>query len=86
MNEQRRNRMAAAITVNVILLLVILVAVIIYQLVTIPLGANKVKRLNAELDYWQQKIEQSESDLEYLQSEQGIIDTLLELGYVFEEP
>lgn len=86
MNEQKRNRMAAAITVNVILLIVILVAVVVYQLVSMSLAKNRRARLESELARYEQLIEQGQADLEYLQSEQGIVDILLELGYVFEEP
>ena len=85
MNEQKRNRMVAAITVNVILLLVILVAVLIYQMAYIPYARRTQSRLKSELNDLQSKIEQSESDLEYLKSEQGVLDILFEQGYVFKD-
>lgn len=83
MNEQKRNRMAAAITVNGILLIVILVAVVIYQLAAMSLAKSRRSRLEAELVRYEQLIEQGQGDLEYLQTEQGILDILFEMGYVF---
>ena len=49
MEEQRRIRMAAAITVNVILLMVILTAVIIYQLIAIGVGNGRKKQWQKEI-------------------------------------
>ncbi len=83
MDEQKRFKMAAAITVNVILLVVILTAVIIYQLVAIGVGNSQKKALQTELARYEQDLKQSEKDLEYLKSEQYLLDQALKLGYYF---
>ena len=83
MEEQRRIRMAAAITVNVILLIAILTAVIIYQLISIGLGNAQRKALQKEISEYEQKVEQGEKDLDYLKSEQFLLDKAFEMGYTF---
>ena len=82
-DEQRRIRMAAAITVNVILLIVILSAVIIYQIIAIGIGNSQKKALEKELDEYTQKVEQEEKNLEYYKSQQFLLDAAFKLGYVF---
>ena len=83
MEEQRRIRMAAAITVNVILLIAILTAVILYQLISIGIGSSQKKALEKEIDEYTQKVEQEEKNLEYLKSEQFLLDYLFKHGYYF---
>ena len=83
MEEQRRIRMAAAITVNVILLIAILTAVLIYQLIIIGIGSVQKKALEKEIDEYTQKVEQEEKNLEYLKSEQFLLDYLFQHGYHF---
>ena len=83
MDEQRRIRMAAAITVNVILLIAILTAVIIYQLITIGVGNAQKRALENEVKEYTRKIEEKENEKEYLESEQFLLDYLLNYGYHF---
>lgn len=83
MEEQRRLRMAAAITVNVILLIAILTAVIIYQLIAIGIGNGKKRELQTEINEYTQMLEQDEKNLDYLKSEQFLLDKAFELGYHF---
>lgn len=85
MNEQKRNRLAAAITVNVILLIVVLVAVLVYQLAAMSLGKSKRSYLESEIARYEQMKNDAQSDLERLQAEQGILDILFKEGYVFKE-
>lgn len=83
MEEQRRIRMAAAITVNVILLIVILTAVIIYQLIAIGVGNGRKKAMEKEINETVQKLEEKQDELEYLKSEEFLLDKAFELGYSF---
>lgn len=83
MDEQKKNRLAAAITVNVILLIVILAAVIVYQIVEIAMVNAKRNQIVAEINEYEQKIEQSEDALDYLKSEQYLLDLAFQLGYRF---
>ena len=83
MDEQRRIRMAAAITVNVILLIAILAAVIIYQLTAIGIGNGQKKALEKEISEYEQLVEQEQKKLDYLKSQQFLLDKAFELGYIF---
>lgn len=75
--------MAAAITVNVILLMVILTAVIIYQLIAIGVGNAQKKKLEKEITEYEQKVEQAEKDLEYLKDEHFLLEYAIKLKYHF---
>jgi len=77
--------MAAAITVNVILLIAILTAVLIYQLIAIGVLNGQKRALQNEINEYTEKLEQDEKDLEYLKSEQFLLDEALKLGYYFPE-
>ena len=81
MEELKKNRVAAAITVNVIILAVILVAVLVYQLVNIIGMSRQRDRLKQEISSMQQQIENKEKDLEYLQSEDYMLKLAFQLGY-----
>ncbi len=83
MEELKKNRVAAAITVNVIILAVILVAVLVYQLVNIIGMSRQRDRLKQEISSMQQQIENKEKDLEYLQSEDYMLKLAFQLGYYF---
>ena len=73
--------MAAAITVNVILLIAILTAVIIYQLIVIGIGSVQKRALEKEISEYQEKIEQGQKDLDYLKSEQFLLEKAFELKF-----
>ena len=83
MNESKRNKMVAAITVNVIILIAVLVAVVVYQLVDIYVLTSRRDKLRAEITDIQQKIENTQDTLEYYKSESYLLDKAFELGYVF---
>ena len=83
MEELKKTRVAAAITVNVIILAVILVAVLVYQLVNIIGMSRQRDRLKQEISSMQQQIENKEKDLEYLQSEDYMLKLAFQLGYYF---
>lgn len=81
MNEEKRNRIAAAITVNAILLIVILVAVLIYQLILIPMLTDRLNQRIQEKKDLEYKLEHAEDDLEYLESEEALRDLAFKMGY-----
>ena len=80
MTPQKRGRLVAAITVNIVLLLVILVAVMIYQLVTIFVLKDKKDDIEDKIAQLTEETETMEHDIEYYQTEQGILDLLVEYG------
>lgn len=83
MEEQKRLRLAAAITVNVILLVAILTAVIIYQLASIAVANRQKNEIENEIRQYEKLLEEGEKNLEYLKSEQFLLDKAFEQGYYF---
>lgn len=80
MNE-KKNRLAAAITLNVVLLFVILTVVIICQVAALVNKNNERQRLQNEIKMYENAIEKDTDQLEYLKSEQYKIDLLINYGY-----
>ena len=81
MSEEKRNRLAAAITVNVILLIAILAIVVICQVAAIVNKKNEQARLIAEIERYERAKDASEDELEYLKSEEYWYDLLIKRGY-----
>ena len=78
MNVQKRNRLIAAGTVSVVLLLVILVAILIYQLVVIVNLSNRKEQLQEEYDRIIQDIGETEDKLDYYSDLNNLFDLALE--------
>ena len=70
MTEEKRNRIVAAVTVNVILLILT------------RLRAKR-QQLLRDMEYYQQQVDENEDFLERLQSEENLRDLLIEYGYHF---
>lgn len=81
MSEEKRNRLAAAITVNVILLIAILAIVVICQMAAISHKKAEQARLVAEIEQYEKAKEAGEDELEYLKSEEYLYDLLIKRGY-----
>lgn len=78
MNVQKRNRLIAAGTVSVVLLLVILVAILIYQLVVIVNLSNRKEQLQEEYDRIIKDIGETEDKLDYYSDLNNLFDLALE--------
>ena len=83
MTEEKRNRLIAAVTVNVILLIVILAAVCIYQLVEMVALKNNKKEIQDKINYYQTETDKNEKTLDYYKSQEGLLDKAYEYGFVF---
>lgn len=81
MSEEKRNRLAAAITLNVILLIAILAIVVICQVAAIVRQKNEEARLTAEIEKYEKAKAAGEDELEYLKSEEYLYDLLINKGY-----
>lgn len=68
MKDEKRNRICAAVTVNVILLIVILAAVVIYQLAVIIDATRQKARIQAEITQLEQEINDKKGELDFYQS------------------
>lgn len=81
MTEEKRARLMAAVTVNVILLIAILAAVLVYQLVVLTTLRTERKRITVEIERYEQMVQESDDYLERLQSEEYLRDKLIEYGW-----
>jgi predicted PurR-regulated permease PerM len=83
MSEQKRNRIIGAITVNAVLLIVIIFAVIIYQIVEISILSAKRKELLNEYAKTMQELQESEDWLDQFNLKQDEVMYILAIqnGY-----
>lgn len=80
MSSQKRNRLIAAATVNVVLLLFILVGIMVYQLVTIfVLNKNKTD-IEEQITYYSERIDTMSEDIEYYQTVDGLLHLIVKYG------
>lgn len=85
MDEQKKVRLAAAITVNVILLIAILTVVLIFQIVTIAVKKGEYAKLVKEKEYYTQKLQESQDELDYIKDKDFLLHLAFYLGYQFPE-
>lgn len=82
MTEEKRNRLIAAVTVNVILLIAILAVVCIYQIVEMVTYNNYKKAMQSQIEQWQEEIESDRKSIEYFTSQKGLEDNAYWFGWV----
>ena len=85
MTEGRLKRMIAGATVFATLFIVCLLAVIVYQWITMGVQARREKELLAKYEANQQIANELGSELGYFQSELGKFDLAMQGGYVPED-
>ncbi len=83
MDEQKRNRIAAAFTVNAIVLIVIIAAVLIYQMVQIQLLNSRKNDLIDKIAMYEDMIANDSEDLDYYTDYQYLVDKAYEYGFRF---
>ena len=83
MTEEKRNRIIAAVTVNVILLIAILAAVIIYQIIEIKIVSRNREEIIKKIEYLQNETDKTENTLDYYQSYEGLLERAYKYGFVF---
>lgn len=81
MTVEKRNRLIAAIAVNVILLIVVLSVVSIYQMVIIAKTSGLKKDIQAKIDYFTTEIKKDEDTLNYYKEGDGLLDKAYEWGF-----
>ena len=81
MDEQKKNRIAAAVTVNVILLIFFLAVAAVYTLAEAVTKMKYAKELKEEIKRYEQLTENEEDYLEKLQSEEHLLYLALKNGY-----
>lgn len=82
MDLQKRNRLIAAGTVATVLLLIVLVAIMIYQLVVIVDLNDRKKQLQEEYTRLESEIDDYDSLLEYYEDLDKMKDLAIKLGII----
>ncbi len=82
MNQQKRNRLVAAGTVSVVLLLVVLVAIMIYQLVVIVQLRNRRQELIDEIEKNSTELENYENLLDYYDNYDALYQLAVEYDII----
>lgn len=83
MTDEKRNRIIAAVTVNVIILIAVLAAVIIYQIVQIKIVSRNRQDIINQIEYLQEQTKINQDTLEYYKSVEGLYDLAYNFGWVF---
>ncbi len=83
MTAYKKNRVVAAVTVNSIILIVIIIAVLIYQMVEMGTLAAKRAAIQEQIQSYEQLIDEESKNLDYYLSEQYLINKAYEYGYRF---
>ena len=83
MADEKRNRIIAAVTVNVIILIFILAAVLVYQLVQISRVTRNKKDIINQIEQLEQETDNMETNLGYWQSQAGLEDLAYQYGFVY---
>ena len=83
MTEQKRNRLIAAITVNIVILIVVLAVVCIYQIVQLVTLNNMKKDIQSKIEYYQEGIDKAENELDYYQTDEWLINKAYEYGWSY---
>ena len=83
--EEKLKKIVTAATAAGVLLAVILVSVIIYQLVSITLLKNKKEELEKQVDYYNQVIEETESEIDKNSAYWYIEQKAREYGMIYED-
>lgn len=74
-------RIAVGATVAGVLLVIFLIVVLVVQFVKIGVRNNEAKRLQNQIDEYEQLIENGEKDLEFYKSEQGLRRLAVQHGW-----
>ncbi len=82
--EDKKNRLIVGITVSAVILIVIFIAVIIYQMVEMVVIKNRKADIEEQIETLQGEIENGEANLDLLQSEEYLKEYLLKNGYDWE--
>lgn len=83
MSPEKKRKIAVAATASMVLLLFILIAVMIYQMVTINVKKQKLDALNEQIKQLEEQKNGTQDDIDKWLSEWKIIERARELDYIF---
>ena len=78
MSEEKRNKIKVAVTINAVLLVFILFAVIIAQIVTMGVMKNRREQIRQEYEEIQEQIDESQDLLDRLQQDEQFRKSMAE--------
>ena len=78
MSEEKRNRIKVAVTINAVLLVFILFAVVIAQIVTMGIMKNREEQIRQEYEEIQQQYDESKDLLEKLEQDEQLRKSMAE--------
>ena len=81
MTQEKRTKIAAAVTVTTVLLIVVLVCVIIYQIIAIAVMSVRRNKMKDELNYYLELKDEGDEEMERLQSERLLEYKAYQYGY-----
>ena len=80
-SEEKKRRIAVGATVGAVLLIVFLLCILIIQFVQIGVGNARQKRLDEEIQHYEQLIREGEEDLEWYKKGNGLYLTARKYGW-----
>ena len=81
MTEEKAKKMIVATTVGAVLLLVTLLAIMVYQIISIKVKENKIAYLKDQISKYEQLISKGEETIETRSMSKWIEDEARKLGY-----
>lgn len=81
MTEEKTKRVIVATTVGAVLLLVIMLAIMVYQIIAIQVKKNRIEYLESQIAKYDELIEDGEQTIEVRSLEEWIIREARRLGY-----
>ncbi len=81
MTEEKTKRVIVATTVGAVLLLVIMLAIMVYQIIAIQVKKNRIEYLESQIAKYDELIEDGEQTIEARSLEEWIIREARRLGY-----
>ena len=81
MTEEKAKRMIVATTVGAVLLLVTLLAIMVYQMISIKIKENRINYLEEQIAKYNQLIDRGEETIEIRSMHEWIESEARKLGY-----
>ncbi len=85
MTQDKMRRIITACVSAATVLLVFLLGFLIYQWITISVYNKKIEQAEKNVAYWEQRVAQAETDVEYYLSKEGLAIELLKLQLLQEK-
>ncbi len=82
MDKNKANRIKSATVVAAFVLLIVLAIILIWQICQIGSIANKKVKLQNDIKYYEQQIDEMEDNLDYYTSEYYLQKKAYEYGYI----